>query len=1029
MRRRSLGRALPWALSCFALSLGLGCPQDGDTPPVDSIAEEKNDVPPEVAMADKLRLEERAFPLLIWAAYIASEDYFDKGRLAPRAQLRAALEGLGKHTPEFFGELEGDELRVTVRAQTQSFSIAEVDDVSKAADVLEQVLTFAKESLDLEDEPLHELEYAAINGFFAPLDPHTVLLTPEQHADLGVKTRGHFGGIGAEIRAEDRRIVIVRVLPGSPAEKFGLKNGDVIIQIGDQSTVNMGSTDAQELIRGPVGTVVKFKVKRDGKALSLEVTRDTIKVESVKSTMLPESVGYISVSTFQKDTAQKLQEAVEGMTKNAELAGLVIDLRGNSGGLLTQASGILDQMVTGKNTELVIVHSAKGRESEKATDELVFPDKTSVVVLIDEGSASASEIVAGSVKHLGRGVVIGRGSFGKGTVQMLKAAEPYGRELAFKVTVAEYRVAGDRKIQGVGVLPDLELLPVQLSELEGVGRYYDEERFERQRERAKTAHLPSAQYDAGAEAFVGKPAPVLRYLDQPGVSAGAETEQATEMGDPEIRLAQEIARKLSGKTSRKEMLATLAPLSDELGGREDTRIAEALGEKKVDWSTGGTGEAKLEVTTRIEGPSPIPAGEPFTLHIEVRNAGDAPVHRLHAVTECNHDELDGIELLLGKLDAGETLTRDIQLHVMPWHTDFSDRLGVQIHAGEPDAEPDGEASVGFDIVGAERPRFSFDYWIVDDPAAVAAAPKRPPVKPVPGETPFEVKGNGDGMLQAGEHVLLAFEVHNAGPGKSTDTRAFLRNLSGAQGLLEEGLFVVGPLAPGKSATGAFGITIGPNADPSQPFELDLGIGDAHIRESARHKMRLRILPERPAFVGKKERMQVKADTVRLYNGADASAAIFSELGKGARVDVVGRAGEWVASRGANGRRMWIPGDLLEEGAGSKATPADIGQVVDPPRIELAELPLRVKGETVKISGRATHARRVRDVVVRVKPTEPGGRDHKVAYKANPEAQGEAARTMDFEAQVPLDKGSNRITVIVRDGAKVERRRDVLVYRE
>src|SRR5690606_22892936 len=146
-------------------------------------------------------------------------------------------EFVGLHTPEFLGKRLGDELQITVRARTEQFSLADVDNLDAAADVLEKVLEFTAEVLSLADEPLHELEYAAINGFLAPLDPHTILLTPEENAELGVKTRGSFGGIGAEIQARDRRIVVVRVLPGSPAEIAGLRDQDVIVEIDEQSTV------------------------------------------------------------------------------------------------------------------------------------------------------------------------------------------------------------------------------------------------------------------------------------------------------------------------------------------------------------------------------------------------------------------------------------------------------------------------------------------------------------------------------------------------------------------------------------------------------------------------------------------------------------------------------------------------------------------------------------------------------------------------------------------------------------------------
>ena len=166
-----------------------------------------------------LRLDERSFPLTVWAAYIIQTEYFDKERIDPRGELVSALTYLGLHTPEFFAAVSGDQVTITVGSARQEFSLAGLADLGAAADRLEAILGFTQTELKLEPEATHKLEYAAINGLLAPLDPHTILLTPEEHSDLGVKTRGQFGGIGAEIREDERRIRVGRVLPKSPAEQ------------------------------------------------------------------------------------------------------------------------------------------------------------------------------------------------------------------------------------------------------------------------------------------------------------------------------------------------------------------------------------------------------------------------------------------------------------------------------------------------------------------------------------------------------------------------------------------------------------------------------------------------------------------------------------------------------------------------------------------------------------------------------------------------------------------------------------------
>ncbi|MCX4245159.1 MXAN_5808 family serine peptidase [Paraliomyxa miuraensis] len=1027
---------------CLALLplLFLGCRDRGDAPApsADSTANESDTgVVPDDPLAD---LEDRAFPLLVWSAYRVEQEYFDKERFDPREQLLSAVQFLGLHSPEFFAEPNaGGGLVVKVRSRSASFGLDDVTSLQKAADRLEEILVFTQDVLDLDPEPLHELEYTAINGLFAPLDPHTILLSPEEHDDLGVRTRGHFGGIGAQIRAEDRRIIVVRVLPGMPAEKAGMKAGDVVLTIDGAATVNMPAEDAQALLRGPVGEVVVVVVRRGTQTLSLPITRDTIHVDSVEKAMLPGKVAYLRISTFQENTGEQVQAALQELAGEQGAGGVVLDLRGNSGGLLTQATAVVDTMV--QRGELVIVRSAMGREAEDATDAMALADGTPVVVLLDEDSASAAEIVGGGLKALGRGVVLGRSSFGKGTVQMVKPASPYGRELALKLTVAEYLVAGDRTIQSLGVLPDLELLPVEMTAIPGIARFFDEERFERQRERSRTAHLPSAKHHPSLppdHVALSR----LRYLYSGEVPAELraltdDVEVLDRLQDPEIRIAREVALGLQGTGDREQRAAALRAVAGRLAATEDDRIEAALADASVDWSDSPSpSKAELAVEASLVESGPVAAGEPFVMRVEVENRGKAPVERVHGITDCVHDELDGIELLVGKIDPGQTVVRDLKLHVMPWHSDFTDVLALDVHVGEPDEQPDARTEVRFSVAGASRPSLSYSWWIVDDPALAAAAPKRPQTPLLKGEVPFEVKGNGDGMLQPGERVLLAFEARNDGPGVSPDVRAVLRNGSAAQGLLEEGAVTLGKMPAGARARGAFGITVNESADPAQPFEVELVIGDAQVRERAGDELRLRVLSDVPTVVRKEASVRVGKEPLRVYNGAHASAPVVLELPEGSVVSTVGEVGPWrVLELPNDGRRLFVPADLGEV-AGSvkkrpKGDPLDAVRkeaLVLPPGLQLEAVPRVVEDAHVKLRGTATHPRRVRDVAVLVRPPGASQIDRKVSYTASPDNQA-GAQSLTFEAEVPLEPGGNRITILVRDGRKVERREDVWVFRE
>lgn len=1005
-----------------------GCNRsDASEAAADSKADERSDAQPPGREDDPLAdLEQRAFPLLVWSAHTVDKEYFDRQRFDPRGQLLSALTNLGLHTPEIFAapSSDGATIDVRVRASEERFRLDDVDSLGRAADRLEEILVFAQSILDLEEEPLHELEYAAVNGLFAPLDPHTILLTPEEHTDLGVRTKGEFGGIGAQIRSDGRRILVVSVLEGMPADKAGMLAGDVILRVGDEATVNMTAAEAQALLRGPVGSTIAVRVRRGKKVLSFDIERATIKVDSVIAEALPGGVSYLRITTFQENTAQQVKEALA--KAGGEPKGIVFDLRANSGGLLVQATEIVDQFVS--RGELVIVRSGFGREVEEAREDALLPDGVGVVILVDEESASAAEIVSGGLKALKRAVVVGRGSFGKGTVQVVRPANPYGRELALKLTVAEYLVAGDHRIQTSGVVPDLELQPVEPAGVPGVVRYYDDERFERARERSRMANHPSSKHELVAGTSE-QPAARLRYLLG---TAGVTAEGAPEaMRDAEVRIAREVALALHGATDREARLERLQSTVGRLTADEDARIVAALAEVGVDWSAGTSIKPpRLSVTAEVASPTPIPAGDPFTLRVAITNDSDEPAHRVHVISDCVHDELDGIELMFGKIAPGATVVRELKAHVMPWHSDFTDEIVLLVHVDEPDAKPDAEARVMFDVAGAKRPSLSYDFWIVDDPALAAHAPKRPPDDNPTDEPPFAVKGNGDGVLQPGEQVLLAFVAYNAGPGRSSDARAALRNLSGKQGLIEEGLYPLGAIEPGGSKAGAFGITVGQRADPALPFELELVVGDGVARTSAQDKLRFRVLPDAQALEAAQQGVEVQEEVVRLYGGAHPSARVVAEAVPGTRLLLGGKYGNWrVVVTGDEGRRLFVPGDLDALVPATSVTRTDVARLerrvsVQPPTVELADYPRSTTSATVTLKGKVAHPLGVRDVVVLVRPPGPSQFDRKVAYDASPDSSPELA----FEAEIPLEPGGNRIAILARDRAMVQQRRDVWVYR-
>jgi carboxyl-terminal processing protease len=292
----------------------------------------------------------------------------------------------------------------------------------------------------------------AIQGMVHGLDPHSSLLSPEDYRDLQVDTQGEFTGIGVSITLKEGLVTVVSPIEGTPAYRAGLKAGDIITRVGNEAVKNL--KDAVNRIRGPKGTSVQITIVREGtpEPLNFEIMRDIIPIESVRSMTLKPHYGYVWVTNFRENTTQDLIKALEKLEKqDAQLKGLILDLRNNPGGLLNQAIEVADIFI-----EKGIILSIKGRQDKHAK---VFTAKPNdvirnypVIVLINGGSASASEIVAGALQDHKRALILGTTSFGKGSVQNVEALrDGYG----LKLTIARYYTPNGRSIQAKGIEPDI----------------------------------------------------------------------------------------------------------------------------------------------------------------------------------------------------------------------------------------------------------------------------------------------------------------------------------------------------------------------------------------------------------------------------------------------------------------------------------------------------------------------------------------------------------------------------------------------
>ena len=296
---------------------------------------------------------------------------------------------------------------------------------------------------------------AAINGVLQSLDPYSAYMSPETFIEMETETSGKFGGLGIEVSMEFGVVKVITPMDDSPAEKEGVKAGDYIVKINGIQVQGKTLLEAVELMRGPVGSSIEITVRRKGikKALVFEIIREIIEVKSVKSKIVDESVGYIRLTSFNENSSRQIKEKIKNFKKN-KINKYVLDLRNNPGGLLSQAVKISDFFLN--NGEIVSTKSRKTSENRKyfARKGDIINGET-LIVLINYGSASASEIVAGALKEHKRAIIIGENSYGKGSVQSIIPLKNKG---AIRLTISKYYLPSGKSISGTGIVPDIEVL-------------------------------------------------------------------------------------------------------------------------------------------------------------------------------------------------------------------------------------------------------------------------------------------------------------------------------------------------------------------------------------------------------------------------------------------------------------------------------------------------------------------------------------------------------------------------------------------
>ena len=961
------------------------------------------------------------------------DKYVDPKRVKPKDMLLSSLNFVQRDVAQIIVTHDEPQPTVKVRVDTQEREFR-VDNVLGLWDVsarLREIFDFVQENLKGTDVDLREVEYAACNGMLHTLDPHSVLLSPEAYKEMNLSTSGQFGGLGIVISIRDQQLTVINPMPGTPASRAGVKKYDRITKIGGESTLNMGLNEAVQHLRGAPGTKVTVWLRRDGpdgwqQAKPFELSREIIKVASVEHKSLGDGIGYVRLKQFQANTSKDLDDALADMKKNVELKGLVLDLRGNPGGLLEQAARVADKFLTSGPIVATVGNPGSGEERE---EKVAHPDGTEpnypIALLVNGSSASASEIVAGALKNHDRAMIVGETSFGKGSVQLVFTELP--DRAALKLTIAQYLTEpGDISIQGTGVTPDIELDPMT-ADLQEMDLTVDTGGI---KERDLARSLSNTRIREGQ-----KPQEVVRY----NLPEALRRELRDRGGDPDdtlggdfpakdfpVKFGKELVAKVPhGK--RLEQVKAAKQLIDDTRKSELAKVSNDLQGLGVDWA-----DAPADIMQAVQGAPPPPvevkvetdkanneanAGDAVNLKVTVTNRGKDTLYRLNAVTKSDNAYYDNKELVIGKLEAGKSKTASIPLgwceveghkvgSTAPLPKDaprkckvpldtLSRQDGVIVKFDEARGRAPAQQDIRVSVKAQERPVFAYSYQVVDQ------------------------KGNGDGKVQKGEHLTMYVSVKNVGKGKSYDTQANVRNLSGDGLLLHEGRFDVSNLAPGETKKLTFTFEVGSAlADPEA--KLELSIADRDLRESIIEKVRMPIAPP-TSIASASGAMKAKGNGATLLESPDPTARAFGRLAAGTGVTVLGTAGDVSKVGLGDGRFGFVKTAELEAGGGASGVVAfeDTMRRM-PPSVEVQPIALATKDDKITIKGTATDNDRLLDGYVFVG-------NKKIFYRSN--RNGADPKKMVLDPTVPLRPGVNVITLVARENVDTIGRKVLIVRRD
>jgi carboxyl-terminal processing protease len=936
------------------------------------------------------------------------ERYVDPSRIDPKKMLYAALDQVQFNIPEVLVEADQSRNKVTVAVNDKKevFDTSDVDSPWRLAASLKRIFKFIESNMN-NNSDLAKVEYAAVNGMLSTLDPHSILMDPEQARDMDVSTSGKFGGLGIVIRMVDRKLMVIKPMKDTPAWRKGIKAGDHIVRINNDPTENLTSNEAVDRMRGDPKTPVTLWIERknNDQLMRFDLVRDVIRVSQVEHKLLDHGVGYIKVKQFSKGISSDVADAMREMSGQGATS-WILDLRYNPGGLLEEAVQLADLFVDSGT----VVTTVSGRDREPRRAERGFGDTTSsLAVLVNGGSASASEIVAGALKNLDRAVIIGTKTFGKGSVQELYDNDDHSK---LKLTIAQYLTPGDRSIQNLGIIPDIQLqrmyipekndAPTDFVRMLAPTHTYGEKDLD--------SHLVSTYAKEGDKPEYEVPFLVekKKEKDKDAKKEDAKTAPPDEDDPPdedeivedfEMRFAKELVSTVSAST-RPKLVAGANRLVARVRGDEEKKLVAALSTIGVDWSAAPaqTDNANLDVSVAATPSGTLKAGQEVAITATVKNTGTGTAWRVLPRVQADDNVFEDVELPIGKVAPGETKTFTAHLKLPADALDRVDRLGLEVREARGAVAKVDPAEVH--VEASARPIFAYSWQLVDD-------------------------SNGDGLVQRGEKYRLQVSVKNTGAGASNEAEVLLRNATGDGVILDKSRFTVGALAPGQTKELEFPLATDATLKADE-MVLELMAYDQQLDAQSSDKLRFKVQPSvSDARVGGSVTLRKQA---AIHAGAADDTSLVGVAPKGASYNTIGTFGPWTKVKlNAGGSKVgFIATDSLSSGGSGTGTFVPFWSST-PPSIALHTKSLQSAGDVYKLSGSITDEQHVEDVYIFVENRTAKVEQKKVFYRSN--RGGKDGKMMDFAADLPLWPGSNMITVVARENAEVRSVKTMFVYRE